>query len=86
MTINLHVPFDSKSADLILEKDECRTWWFIMEDYVLAIDYLPYNYPDLEIITFANIEEARKRFKEMVNKEGWNIATVRGIFLMEEDN
>ena len=64
----------SKEVSLKLrhkEHDGHVSFWFKIDDRVLCIDYLPSNYPDLEI-AIMSLDEARERLKEMLN-EGWTI-------------
>ena len=63
----------SKEVDIKLRhKDfpENVAFWFKIDDMVLCIDYLPSNYPELEV-HIMHIEDARERLKEMIENEGW---------------
>lgn len=78
---------DEKYADVILthsgvvedglekcfEITEDWTMWFKLSNgLILAVDFLPYNSERLVIATLT-YKEAKKRFKEMITEEGWEV-------------
>jgi len=64
--------FTSKDAVVIISKDDATSWWFEFNGRWFVIDYIPQNYPQLEVgYFFGNRQEAYERLKEMCTLEGW---------------
>lgn len=74
--------FSSKDAIFKLSNGDYYSWWFVHKDDYFVVDYLPCNYPELEVGCFFDTkEEALERLKDMTDSEGWEFISGKDEFL-----
>lgn len=53
--------------------DGVSVWWFDPDGEIHFFDNIPQNYPRFAVGTFIDRHEARDRFIDMIDKEGWEL-------------